>query len=72
MNELQLELVQGYGTRIPLSCSPMYFLTLSTYSQLRPSRSLGQYFSTTFVLGNSIGHNYVLVIELPRLSSDWS
>ena len=45
LNELQLELVQGYGTKILLSCSPLYFLVLSTYSQLRPSRLVGQYFS---------------------------
>ena len=72
MNELQLKLVRGYGTRILLSCSPLYYLALSTYSQLRPSRLIGRYFSMTFFFGSSIGHSYVLVKELPRLSSDWS
>ena len=42
------------------------------YSQLRPSRSTGQYFSKAFFLRSSIGHSYVLVIELPGLSLDGS
>ena len=29
----------------PTFMFPLYFLTLSTYSQLRPSRSIGRYFS---------------------------
>ena len=72
LNELRLKLVRGHGTRIPLSCSPLYFLTLTTYSQLGPSRSLGQYFSIAFFLESFIGHSYILTIELPELSSDWS
>ena len=57
--------VQGSHFHVP-GC-----IALSTYSQLRPSRLICQYFSKTFFLKNSIGHG-VLAIELPGQSSYWS